>query len=72
MKVNNFLFVIFIVGTYKLVGKQTVADALDAALTAGYHLIGEWAGNVHCVHRCIVAKADLVLSSIYMDIVCNL
>jgi len=32
--------VIVLVGTYKLVGKQTVADTVDAALAAGYRLIG--------------------------------
>jgi len=28
------------VGTFRLVGKETVANALDAAFTAGYRLIG--------------------------------
>ena len=34
--------VIFVVGTYKLVGKETVSNAVDAALRAGYRLIGEF------------------------------
>jgi len=32
--------VIIVVGTHKIVGKQTVANTVDAALTAGYRLIG--------------------------------
>jgi len=34
------LFAAFVVGTYKLVGKQIVTNAVNAALTAGYRLIG--------------------------------
>jgi len=30
----------FVVGTFRIIGKHTVASTVDAALAAGYRLIG--------------------------------
>jgi len=46
------LIVIVAVGTYKLVGKQAVTEAVDAALRAGYRLIGELKFALIFCHIC--------------------
>jgi len=49
------LFVIVAVGTYKLVGKQAVTEVVDAALSAGYRLIGKLKFVFIFCHVCSVS-----------------